>query len=245
MANQQQIDKSSEQIVTLVDKARSEIITDLYNIRRAYTVGAFADILLTIDIEGTLKKKLQKATNTFVIAHRQVLESTVAFAPANKKVLSGLIALNEQLFDNSVIRTISGHIRTELIKGIQAGLSASQIVEGVINSSISKGQMQTLINTALNTYSRQVTLEMMNEAPSNTKYQYIGPIDGKTRDLCLRMGSAGELTQNQIIRNFGADVLVDGGGFNCRHKWQSVSDVGVSKNVYNPKKAEGLIASGN
>ena len=244
MANQNDIDSASVQIAELVDKARADILTDLYNIRRATTLGAFIDIVSTIDIEGTLKKKLQKATAIYANAHRGVLESTISFAQIEGKILSGFISLNEQLFDNSIIRVISGHIRTQIVKGVQAGLPVSDIIDSVIDASISNAQMRTLVNTTLNTYSRQVTLEMMNESPNNTLYQYIGPIDGRTREVCLRMGTSGKQTQNEIIKAFGRSVLIDGGGYNCRHKWQSVSEFGVSKNIYNPKKAEELL-SGN
>ena len=74
--------------------------------------------------------------------------------------------------------------------------------------------METLINTSLNTYSRTVTNEMMKVAPKNTKYVYVGPIDDRTRDECLDMASVGELTESQIISQFGEAPLTDGGGFN-------------------------------
>ena len=68
---------------------------------------------------------------------------------------------------------------------------------------------------------------MMDIAPSNTKYVYIGPVDEKTRDECLQMASAGRLTLDQIKSQFGEAVLVDGGGFNCRHKWEIASEEGT------------------
>ena len=69
---------------------------------------------------------------------------------------------------------------------------------------------------------------MMDIAPSNTKYVYIGPVDEKTRDECLQMASAGRLTLEQIKSQFGEAVLVDGGGFNCRHKWEIASEEGTT-----------------
>ena len=228
MADQGQIDIASEEIVRLVDKARAEILTDLYNIKRTVTLGTFIEIVSTIDIEGTLKSKLQKATSVYANAHRGVLESTIGFAKVDSKILTGLASLNEQLFDNSIIRSISGHIRTQIVKGVQAGLPISDIIDGVINASVSNAQMQTLVNTTLNTYSRQVTNQMMTNVPSNTKYVYIGPVDDRTRDECLDMASAGALTEAQIISQFGSAPLSDGGGFNCRHKWEIASEEGTT-----------------
>ena len=80
--------------------------------------------------------------------------------------------------------------------------------------------MQTLVNTTLNSYSRSITTAMMEEAPDDTLYHYIGPVDGKTRDICLRMASEGRVPRSQIEKTYGREVLIDGGGFNCRHKWE-------------------------
>tara|TARA_R100001594_G_scaffold44040_1_gene76284 strand:+ start:487 stop:1203 length:717 start_codon:yes stop_codon:yes gene_type:complete len=228
MANQRDIDSSSEQIANLVDKARAELVSSLYLIGKEIgDVGEFAEALLTIDIEGSLKSKLQKATSIYANAHRNVLESTIGFADINPRALATFATLNEQLFDNAIIRTISGNIRTQVVRGLQAGMTALEITEGVVSSSISNAQMQTLVNTTLNSYSRQVTNQMMDIAPSNTKYVYIGPVDEKTRDECLQMASAGRLTLDQIKSQFGEAVLVDGGGFNCRHKWEIASEEGT------------------
>ena len=241
MAYQNLIDNSADQIANLVDKAKADLLTDLYNIKRSATLGEFIEIVSTIDIEGTLKNKLQKATSVYANAHRQVLESTIGFAEIEGSLLTGFAKLNEQLFDNSIIRTISGHIRTQIVKGVEAGLTITEIVGSVTNASISNAQMQTLVNTTLNTYSRQVTNQMMKVAPKNTKYVYIGPVDDRTRDECLDMASIGKLTEAQIISQFGAAVLQDGGGFNCRHKWEIASTEGTT--FHEPKEAEKRLAN--
>ena len=227
MANQRDIDKSSEQIANLVDKARRDLLADLYNIKRTMTLGSFIEIVSTIDLENTLKNKLKKATAVYANAHRNVLTSTIGFGKVDGSILTGLARLNEQLFDSSIIRTIAGHIRTQVVKGVQAGLSLTEIADNLVDASISNSQMQTLVNTSLNTYSRQVTNQMMDIAPKTTKYVYIGPVDDRTRDECLDMSSAGALTLEQITSRFGDAVLVDGGGFNCRHKWEIASDEGI------------------
>ena len=228
MANQSDIDNSAELIADLVDKARTELVNDLYKLGlNTDDATAFAQSLLDLDVEGTLKKKLQKATSAYANAHRQVLESTIGFAEIEAATLTTFAQLNEQIFDNSIIRTISGNIKTEVSKGILAGLTADEILVNVASSSISNAQMQTLVNTTLNSYSRTITNQMMNVAPANTEYVYIGPVDEKTRPECLEMASAGRITESQIKSKFGASVLVDGGGFNCRHKWEIASSEGV------------------
>ena len=34
------------------------------------------------------------------------------------------------------------------------------------------------------------------------------------------MMSAGEQTKAEIESTFGSDVFINGGGYNCRHKWE-------------------------
>ena len=233
MANQRDIDLAADNIANLIDKAKAELIASLYLIGEEIgDITEFANTLLSIDVEGTLKNKLQKATSIYANAHRGVLESTIGFADINPRALSTFATLNEQLFDNAIIRTISGSIRTEVIKGLQTGLSTTQILENVTNASISNAQMQTLVNTTLNTYSRQVTNQMMDIAPATTKYVYIGPVDEKTRPECLKYAREGSLTKKEI-EDKGSEwkkSLIDGGGFNCRHKWEIASSEGLGFN---------------
>ena len=219
MSNQNNIDRASEQIALLVEQERNDIIKTLYNLKQSHTMGGLLDILLTVDIESNLKSKLRKATSIYANAHRNVLETTTMFGKPNGNLLVSFAKLNEELFDSAIVRTISEHIRTQVAQGLQLGLTRKQVIEMVATSSISNAQMQTVINTTLNTYSRMTTHQMMETAPADTLYNYIGPADGRTRDVCLQMISAGRITQAEIISNFGTSVLKDGGGYNCRHKW--------------------------
>ena len=77
---------------------------------------------------------------------------------------------------------------------------------------------------------------MMDIAPDNTKYVYIGPVDDRTRDECLSMASAGAITKKEIVSRFGEAVLIDGGGFNCRHKWEIQSKEGGFNDPEEAKK---------
>ena len=225
MANQQQIDASSQLIASIVSRAREELINDLYLIGvDVDDIPAFVDAILALDVNGTLRNKLQNATSIYTDAHRDVLESTISFAEINPNSLTSFINLNQQVFDNAITSNISSHLKNELIKGLQAGLSIDDIVLNVAQSSISDAQIETLINTTLNSYSRTVTNSMMKAAPDNTKYWYVGPFDEKTRDICAMQITAGRLTQAEIIANFGAGVLIEGGGFNCRHKWEIAAE---------------------
>tara|TARA_R110002012_G_C11431756_1_gene589521 strand:- start:19 stop:738 length:720 start_codon:yes stop_codon:yes gene_type:complete len=230
MANQLEIDRLSEQISTLIDKGRNELIDDLVKLANQIdNEPLFLQAINEMDITEILRSKLQNATNLYVNAHRKVLESTIGFAELEAGTLSSLISLNQSVLDNTVINTVSAHIKNEVAKGILAGIPPEQIARSVASSSISVSRMETLINTSLNTYSRTVTNEMMKVAPKNTKYVYIGPVDEKTRSECKDMANAGLLTETQIKSKFSkyGSILVEGGGFNCRHKWEIASEEGI------------------
>tara|TARA_Y100000593_G_C4267996_1_gene315824 strand:- start:238 stop:1371 length:1134 start_codon:yes stop_codon:yes gene_type:complete len=82
------------------------------------------------------------------------------------------------------------------------------------------------INDAMNNMSRAVTVQMMEDAPADLKYVYIGAIDEKTRPFCLEAAAQGELTKDEILAlgSEYAESLVSGGGINCRHNWELASD---------------------
>ena len=227
MADQNAIDRVSLLISDLIDRARKELVDDLvtlgYDIRNN---EAFVTALNQLDIADTLRKKISKASNSYVAAHRQVLESTIGFAEVKASTLTSFISLNQQVLDNTVINTVAAHIRNEVAKGVLAGVPAEFIAEAVARASISTSQIETLINTTLNSYSRTITNTMMEVAPKKTKYVYIGPVDDRTRDECLEYAGSGPITEAEIIGNGWEASLVDGGGFNCRHKWEIASTEG-------------------
>ena len=237
MANQSNIDANAIKIAELVDKARAELIQDLYKVgNEIKDAEVFVETMLQIDIKGTLKNKLKNATNIYINAHRQVLETTIGFENISGAVVTGLAQLNQEVFDDTLVNTIASHIRNEVVTGIQSGLTATQIIQSVTQSSISNAQIQTLVTTTLNDYSRTVTNEMMKVAPTNSKYVYIGPIDNKTRAECILYASEGALTLEEIESKGWEGTLTKGGGFNCRHKWEIATDIGNT--FHNKKEAD-------
>ena len=55
---------------------------------------------------------------------------------------------------------------------------------------------------------------------------YIGPIDAKTRDFCVELVGTVHNTQEieQMDNGQTGNVLVDRGGWNCRHDWDPIDD---------------------
>ena len=70
----------------------------------------------------------------------------------------------------------------------------------------------------MNQYSKGVTARQALDAPKGTKYIYAGPVDNRTREVCLEYASLGGLTIKQL--NSKGLSLDSNGGWECRHKWR-------------------------
>ena len=108
-------------------------------------------------------------------------------------------------------------LKEETIKALLAGGRTSD-VEAALRAVVDRHDAATLANTALNTFSRSVEYEMAKQDPPDALYEYEGPVDDRTRDICLAMAAAGALTRSEIEERFPG-AFVDGGGYNCRHSW--------------------------
>ena len=156
----------------------------------------------------------------------------------NEQTLESFLSGNLSILDE-IIGTDAAELKNILNSSTITAMGKSEILNQVSVASSASAQ-KAILNTRLNTYSRVATNTMMKDAPSDTKYVYVGPIDDRTRDECLEYASAGALTEADIIGNGWTASLVDGGGINCRHKWEIASDEGIK--LFEGKQAQQVIA---
>jgi hypothetical protein len=134
-------------------------------------------------------------------------------------------------------------VKNEVAKGILTGAGRSEIARAITGSTLSPAQLETLVNTALSTFSRTIDVAMQNQLPPETKLVYIGPLDEKTRTICIEMISAGALTRDEVDSQFPG-ARSDGGGFNCRHGWVAEAAVNINQEFRANKIKSKLIADG-
>jgi len=173
-------------------------------------------------------------------AQLAILQNIETVAPITPQVIQSLIEVNQATFMQLVPR-MSGTLKGELVKAVLAGVPKNKLaksVQAAAGKTLTGGQVKTLVDTALKTFSRQVNAVMSEALPEDTKYLYIGKTDEKTRDVCLAMLNAGPLTRKQIDERFPGAFL-DGGGFNCRHRWAVQTD--LSQKFNDPVKAGAII----
>ena len=224
MADQSQIDRVATKIASQIEQLQKDVVIQILEaMQKTQRLGTGATLIEILDKFNFKEIVLAKAQNiiaTFSSAHIQVLKDTFSIAKTTEETLMALKNFSESKFLEQ-IGSLASTIKEEIARGSLAGFSRQQIIESVQSvSGLSPRHIQTNVTTALNNYSRSVTKVMMDAAPKTTKYEYVGPIDDRTRDECLEMAFAGSLTLAQIRSQFGEAPLIDGGGINCRHKWE-------------------------
>ena len=220
MSDQLFIEQNSELVTDILLQVQEETIENLYRLKGQKTAEEFAVFIEELDVMQIVRAKSSNAINIYDDAHGVMLQTIQGFAAVSEETLVALKNYSTGSLLNQ-LDNMAQIIKKEVVNGIISGSPVQTVVEAVRGQgALSRRQLQTLIDTAMNEYSRSVTKVMIDNMPNNTRYQYIGPLDGKTRPECLKMMAAGDITKAEIEARFGSDVFISGGGYNCRHKWE-------------------------
>tara|TARA_B100000519_G_C14260350_1_gene447439 strand:- start:2729 stop:3514 length:786 start_codon:yes stop_codon:yes gene_type:complete len=241
MAIKDTIEFASGQFANAQEKVIKRLVKDIMELNAALSRDELLTIMSSIDIANYMLTELgfQNEIDKLLNSYENLLIDTPFFATISEGSLGAMQILEESTYFAHVTQ-ISNAVRLETLKGVIAGKSESAIKKTITAiSGLRKDQAQVLANTSMNNFSRSVIKQQMDEADPNQKYVYSGVIDGRTRDICLAMGSAGALTRDQIVEQYGEGVLLDGGGFNCRHQWTPLTS--SSNDLTDTKKASDLI----
>lgn len=91
----------------------------------------------------------------------------------------------------------------------------------------------TYANTEMMKFNRSLSAQASNQTGWD-RYQFVGPIDAKiSHEFCLKhVGDIMTMDEiNEQSKIYGFDIFIQGGGYNCRHKWVNVSpDYKISQN---------------
>ena len=232
-------ERIAEQFAQALQKAQAQMVEDILDLQRTLTRSEFISLISTLDVDDYIFDKvgLQKDLNKYISSYQAVLSGMEFTGAVTEETLLALVRLDEATFRKQ-ISSMGEQVIDEAVKGIIGGKTEREIAQSMLGNVLRPDQAETLANTALNTFERNVTAEMAVNDPPNATYVYQGPIDQKTRDICLKMVSSGSLTRNQIDSQYPG-AFVDGGGFNCRHRW--AKETSVSKKLTDPKEAKDFI----
>ena len=220
MIDQRQIDNIAETIARQTEALQKEMVRDLYKLSKDTRFKSIDEFLLAIDqldLDRIVRLKAQNIMQGYTLAHTQILTDMTLFSEITEQTLRALTNFSTSSFADH-LGSMGGVFKRELIKGAISGTTETGIFQAIQQQAgLSNRQMRTMVTTGLNDYTRSVGKIMMDSAAKNKRFRYVGAIDNRTRDLCLNIWGAGEMTQSQIINQFGQSVLVEGGGYNCRH----------------------------
>ena len=219
MADQAKITRAAEILSRKIGKSQEEIIKAINEqIKGKSTTEALA-IINDTNLPEIMRIKTANAVSGYAAASSELLLSKKAFAPVSEATLTTLLNTSEQYLQGQLLG-MSATMKQEIVSGIVNKKTTKEIMESMAKKGYgSQVGLKRIVNDGLNNYSRAVTRTMMEEAPKNLKYVYIGPIDEKTREFCVRAASLGALTLDEI-NSFSPSSLSEGGGINCRHNWE-------------------------
>ena len=238
-------DNAALEFSIAVQRVQGELVSQILDLRdEGLTRQEILLVLQSLDMEDMILNRLNLNADidNLMLTYESVLANMEMTGAVSNEALTALLRMDRANFV-SQSGVMGNTIRTEAARGILAGASEASIAEGILSGAggvLRADQAQTLANTALNTFERNVTLEMAELDPPNATYVYQGPVDDRTRDICLDMASAGSLTRAEVDSDFPG-AFGDGGGFNCRHRW--ARETSVSNKLTDKKGASGAIAA--
>lgn len=184
---------------------------------------------------------MQTAINSYLDATGFMLDDMVKFGKISETQLLALRKMQESSIITYSTR-LGEEVRLGLSEGISQGLKGKALRERIATKiSLSPRRVENIVATTLSTYNRSVLMVMAEGLPQDELWYYHGPLDNKTRPVCRLMLGYRGLTKANVESRFPG-ALIDGGGFNCRHRWMpQKSDSKVSSSALkqvqdNPKK---------
>ena len=221
--------KDMEKIQTQLLKKIEKVLGGLTVLDDAGLATAFKQIDFLDELNAlgfpALLKKIKGSYDKNAIKSFDLLKATqrtrqVATAVQAVEILS---ILDLTTISAGVTR-YANELKTAMFRGLLTGQSAASIMEGLtetygVGRALSSKQQVALLNDSFARFTRTTTAKLFEDVPEQ-KFEYIGPDDEVTRDVCAEtLALQGEGLTADEIESITPVSFADGGGFNCRHEW--------------------------
>ena len=236
-------DTASLQYAKAVERVQQELVKQVFDLQKqGLSKNEILLVLQGLDMEDIILNKLNLNADIdrLMLEYQNVLGAMEMTGTVTAESLTALSNIDRNTFAKQA-GTMGELIKKEVARGIIAGATEKEIADGILRGAggvLRADQAETLANTALNQFERNVTVEMAELDPANATYVYLGIIDDKTRDICLLMASEGSLTRDEIESKY-PNTFSNAGGFNCRHRW--ARETSRSEQLIKPDRASSLI----
>ena len=166
---------------------------------------------------------MESAVNAYITRLGIILDDMISFAPITEGQLAALELIQREALESFTVQ-FGERIRLSTSQGLSSGRSISEIKAMILRDPLTQSRnVETFIASGMAKFNRSVVGVMANNAPDSEVYQYIGPLDGKTRPICRVMLASPDLTLRQIDQQFPG-AFDEGGGPNCRHHFGKAFD---------------------
>ena len=221
--------KDMEKIQTQLLKKIEKVLGGLTVLDDAGLATAFKQINFVDELNAlgfpTLLAKVKGSYDKNAIKTFDLLKATqrtrqVATAVQAVEILS---ILDLTTISAGVTR-YANELKTAMFRGLLTGQSSSSIMQGLtetygVGRALSSKQQVALLQDSFARFTRTTTAKLFEDVPEQ-KFEYVGPDDEVTRDVCVAtLEMQGEGMTIAEIEAEAPVSFADGGGFNCRHEW--------------------------
>jgi len=222
---QKDMEKIQKKLLNKIEKVLAGLVVlDDAGLAQAFQQIDFVDDLTKLGfpallekVKGSYDKQVVTAITGLGVAQRS--KQTVAAVQAIE-----VLALLDLSTISSGVTRYANELKTAMFRGLLTGASSKSIMEGLtatygVGKVLSSKQQVALLNDSFARFARTTTAKLFEDVPEQ-KFEYVGPNDEVTRDVCqATLDMQGEGMTIAEIESEAPVSFADGGGFNCRHEW--------------------------
>jgi hypothetical protein len=222
---QKDIEKIQKKLLNKIEKVLAGLVVlDDAALAQAFQQIDFVDDLTKLGFPALLdrvKGSYDKQVVTTIAGLSAAQRSRQTVAAVQAVEVLGLLDLSTI---SAGVTRYANELKTAMFRGLLTGASSASIMEGLnqtygVGKALSSKQQVALLNDSFARFARTTTGKLFEDVPEQ-KFEYVGPNDEVTRDVCqatLEMQGEG-MTMAEIEAEAPVS-FADGGGFNCRHEW--------------------------
>jgi len=222
---QKDMEKIQKKLLNKIEKVLAGLVVlDDAGLAQAFREIDFVDDLTKLGFPALLEK-VKGSYDKQVVKSFDLLTAT----QKTKQTVTAITAIEIlSILDLSTISSgvtrYANELKTAMFRGLLTGASSKSIMEGLtatygVGKALSSKQQVALLNDSFARFARTTTAKLFEDVPEQ-KFQYIGPNDEVTRDVCqATLDMQGEGMTIAEIEAEAPVSFADGGGFNCRHEW--------------------------
>ena len=233
------IDKKVKNTAAFGEKVYNQLVSKLVELNGKMSKPEMVAFLQKADFTKIMLDDLKLSDNYYKnieLEYRNIVSNlTTQLSKAQQASLNVLSNIDNATYFNHV-RDAGIALKQTTLKAILGDVNQNELLNILKDATkeLSSGQIGSLLNTNLRTFSRSTFAESVSELPDDTLVQYVGGVPIPTsRPFCVHTyNKIMTIKEAKAMRNdTGGSAWIDGGGFSCRHNFIVYSDLGDGKGI--------------